>query len=158
MNPTVIRSVAVTTADVVAALETNETTSNRAVLRMLPPYAGRMRARLHLLNGSTEKLVRDSADGAIGDVPTSDEPDGVLYLDPKTLAPDAPAYPRPGETAAELRNDPTETYSVERHHEYHAKAIAQWREELPEHIADTVTIETQHGDHEIRVRSLYKEF
>ena len=182
VNPTVIRSVAVTTADVVAALETNETTSKRAVLRVLPPFNGRMRARLHLMSDSLDERVTDSRDeprarvssgesgGASADgsggrsadetehTTTVDNSEHALYFDPKTLVPDAPAYPRPTDTAAELRNDPDETYSVERHHEYHAEAVAQWREAVPKHIVETVTIETPHGDHDIRVRSLYKEF
>ena len=143
MNQTVIRSVAVTTADVVAALETNETTSKQAVLRVLPPFNGRMRARLH--------LVSDRA-------ADSDRPEEALYLDPETLAPGAPAYPRPSETAAELRANPEEPYSVERHHEYHAEAVAQWRKAVAEQITETVTVESSTGDHEIRVRPLYKEF
>src|SRR6056297_3579117 len=46
-EPSAIRSVAVTRADVVTALESNLRSDGRTVLRVTPPFSGRMRARLH---------------------------------------------------------------------------------------------------------------
>ena len=47
-DPTTVRSVAVTREDVVRALELRERGGPRAVLRVTPPFSGRMRARLHV--------------------------------------------------------------------------------------------------------------
>lgn len=47
-GPSAIRILAVTTDDVVAALEAADRGRRAAVLRITPPFAGRMRARLHV--------------------------------------------------------------------------------------------------------------
>ena len=49
-DPTVVRSLAVHADDVVQALETNARADGEveAILRVTPPFSGRMRARLHL--------------------------------------------------------------------------------------------------------------
>ncbi|MFC7098809.1 hypothetical protein [Halobaculum marinum] len=50
-DPAVIRQLAVTTDDVLTALEARERGRRDAVLRITPPFAGRMRARLHVEGG-----------------------------------------------------------------------------------------------------------
>lgn len=118
-GPAAVRSIAVTAEDVVAAVETNRTTDRTAVLRITPPFSGRMRARLH--------------------VGTRDE--GPIHVDPdRLLVPDAPAYPRPAETEDRLRADPDAEYTVERHRERHASAVADWREDLASSIRETVEL------------------
>lgn len=137
-DPSVIRSVAVTTADVVAAVEMNRTSGKRAVLRLTPPFSGRMRARLHV-----------DLDQQYGDNPAP------IYLDPDMLlADDAPAYPRPAVTEDELRNDPDRTYTVERHHEYHAEVVDEWRDRIPDAICDAVTLEMPDDSTEVTVKLL----
>lgn len=138
-DPTVIRSIAVTTADVVSALEMRQTSSKRGVLRVTPPFSGRMRARLHV-----------EQPGEYDDVP---EPE-PLHLHPAELLDDPPSYPRPSETEDELRADPAETYTVERHHDYHASAVAEWREQVPETIRDAITLDTEAGPHEVTLKTL----
>lgn len=133
-----IRSIAVTARDVVAALEMNQTTSRRAVLRVTPPFSGRMRARIHV--AGTDEYT--------------DEPQ-PLHVDPASLvSADAPSVPRATETEATLRREPAETYSVERHHEYHTERVRAWRATIPEHILDRVTLRTPGGDHPAEVRTL----
>ena len=127
-DPTVIRSVAVTTEDLVSALETNRTSTNRAVLRITPPFSARMRARLHVeLDGEYDQQPRP------------------VHVDPGALVGDPPPYPRPAETEDELRSDPELTYSVERHHEYHTERVEDWRESVPAALKDRATIETMGG-------------
>ncbi|MFB6309505.1 MAG: hypothetical protein ABEH35_09255, partial [Haloarculaceae archaeon] len=129
-----------TASDLVAAIETNRTTARRAVLRMTPPFSGRMRARLHV----------------VGDE-TYDEPRPV-HVEPRRLvADDAPAYPRPAETEDQLRADPDEEYTVERHRERHEAAVQQWRNDLLDAIRERVTIETWAGPVEVRVAVLGDE-
>lgn len=136
-DPTVVRSIAVTTAAVVAALETNTTTSRRAVLRLTPPFSGRMRARLH--------VVHD------GEYEGEPQP---LHIDPGSLlVEDAPSYPNPDETETELR-ERGETYTVESHHEYHAQAVREWRLAIPDAVRDRVTLETDAGPHPVFVKVL----
>jgi hypothetical protein len=135
-DPTVVRSVAVTTDDVVAAVEARHD-GRPAVLRVTPPFAARMRARIHL---DTEPYE------------TTPEP---LHVDPTDLLDeDAPARPEPDETEERLRADPDETYTTERHHELHTAAVAAWREAVRDHVVETVTLETPSGPHEVAVRTL----
>ena len=47
-DPTVIDTLAITAEDLIAALEANARRDAGAVLRVTPPFSGRMRARLHL--------------------------------------------------------------------------------------------------------------
>ncbi|WP_424004803.1 hypothetical protein ACOZ4I_11050 [Haloarcula salina] len=119
-DPTKLRSLAISAQDLVAATEARADGAD-AVLRVTPPFSGRMRARLHLVqSGETD--------------------DDTLHLEPSTLlAEDAPAYPTPDDTADELRADETETYSVERHRTYHEQRVETWRESLPSYAVDSVT-------------------
>jgi hypothetical protein len=123
-----MRSVAVTAEDVVAAVESHHQHDERVVLRVTPPFSGRMRARIHVATGD-------------GDGET-----GAVHLDPPALLEEeAPAYPRPGETEDALRADPDIEYTVERHHERHHEALERWRGRVPEHVRDRVTVETRSG-------------
>jgi len=128
-DPGVIRSVAVTADDVVAAVESRYQRDERVVLRITPPFSGRMRARLHVV-GSAD----DSADRA---------ETGAVHVDPTALLDaSAPDYPRPGETEDELRADPDVAYTVDRHHERHRRALETWRDRLADHVVDEVAVET----------------
>lgn len=121
-DPEVIRSIAVSREDVVAAVETNRTTGREAVLRVTPPFSGRMRARLHV-------RIDQATDG------------GAVHVDPeRLLTDDAPAYPRPAETEDALRADPEAEYTVERHRERHEQAVETWRREVGDSIRDSITL------------------
>jgi hypothetical protein len=138
-DPTVIRVLAVHAGDVVSALEANASRDARAVLRVTPPFSGRMRARLHLAG----------AEGAYDGDP---EP---LHVDPGRLVDDdAPAYPTPDRTEDELRSDPGATYTPERHRDYHARRVEEWRERVPGHLRERATVETPTGPHGVRVATL----
>lgn len=136
-DPAVIRSIAVSVEDLVAAVEMNRTTPKQAVLRITPPFSGRMRARLHVEGGE-----------AYDDTPP-------IHVDPDAiLADDAPAYPRPSDTEDELRQDPSLSYTVERHHERHTAAVDAWRTELTDAIRSQATIETPAGPQTVSVALL----
>jgi hypothetical protein len=135
-DPGVIRSIAVTVDDVVTALEANASADRGAVLRVTPPFSGRMRARIHIVTGT-------------------DSGPQTLHVDPeRLLAPDTPVYPRPADTEDALRADPTEEYTVERHREYHADVVTAWRDRLPDTVKDHVTIETPAGPITVEVSVL----
>jgi len=132
-DPSGLRSVAVSAQDLVAALEANESGDARTVLRVTPPFSGRMRARLHVVQGDAD--------------------DETLHIPPDTLlAASAPPYPTPDETADELRVDDAATYSVDRHREYHERRVAEWRDRLLDHVVGSVTLPGV--DHEVTVSLL----
>lgn len=128
-DPTVVHTVVVTAGDLTSALETNRTSGEHAVLRLTPPFSGRMRARLHV-----------ELDGEYDQTP---EP---VHVEPRAFVDESlPAYPRPADTEDELRADPEQEYSVERHREYHAEAVEQWREQILDAVTSTATVETPTG-------------
>lgn len=138
-DPTVVRSLAVHTDDVVAALEANATRDAGAVLRVTPPFAGRMRARLHLA-------------GAEGTYETTPAP---VHVPPEALVDaDAPPVPTPDATEDELRADPDAEYTPERHRSYHVARVEAWREAVRDHVRERATIETSAGPHEVHVATL----
>ena len=139
-DPTVINAVVVTTDDLVSALEMNRTSGKRAVVRMTPPFSGRMRARLHV-----------ELDDEYDQTPAP------IHIDPRALVDDSlPAYPRPAETEDELRSDPDREYTVDRHHEYHASVVAEWRQQIPDAVKPTATIETPAGPTTVEISLLGK--
>lgn len=127
-DPTSIHTIVVTLEDLVSALELRLTSEKEAVLRVTPPFSGRMRARLHV------ELEAEY----------SHQPRPV-HIDPETLVTGLPPYPRPAETEDELRADPDWEYSVEAHREYHARAVEQWRDQVPATIGAETAIETPDG-------------
>ncbi|WP_336337096.1 hypothetical protein [Haloarcula brevis] len=119
-DPTDIRAVAISATDLVAAIEATADGSE-TVLRITPPFSGRMRARLHVVQ--------------------PDEDDETVHLAPDALlTADAPPYPTPDDTADELRAADDETYSVERHRTYHEQRLAEWRASLPDYVVDNTTV------------------
>lgn len=133
-----IRSIAVHTEDVVAAVEANRTSGSRTVLRVTPPFSGRMRARLHVEQA-----------GEYSD--TDSEP---IHIAPAKLVADAPSSPTPDETEERLRADPDVEYTVETHHERHTAAVASWREVLAESVVESVELDGRYGFHRVSVAAL----
>lgn len=134
-DPTDIRSLAVTVEDVVTALELTRSTPQYAVLRITPPFSGRMRARLHVV--------------------VDDRDPETLHVEPERLVEsDVPSYPTAVETGAALRADPAETYTVERHHERHVEAVEDWRDTVADAIRQRTTIQTPTGPHDVDVTAL----
>lgn len=134
-DPSVVRSIAVTVDDVVAAHEANRQRDAGMVLRVTPPYSGRMRARLHRVDA----------------VPAEE----FVHVRPADLlADDAPAYPHPDETADALRADPDVEYTRDRHRTRHEAAVETWREAVRDHLVDQVALRTPDGPHLVEVKPL----
>jgi len=131
-DPTVIRAIAVTVDDVVTALEATRRSGRRTVLRITPPFSGRMRARLHR--------------------PTGDEATEAVHVDPAMLVSDPPPYPDPDETADRLRA--AGEYTTDRHHERHAVAVEEWRGAVRDAVVDAVALRTDDGPHRVAVKRL----
>ncbi len=120
-DPTRIRSVAVHREDVAKALEATLRTDRRVVLRVTPPYSGRMRARIHSVDESPKGGGR--------------APDGPIHIDAADLVEASPQYPEADETAAELPDA-----DVAARRERHAEAVAEWRATIRESVGGTVEI------------------
>lgn len=156
-DPTVLRAIAVTVEDVVTAQELNRTTPRYAVLRVTPPYSGRMRARLHIVDSGDGTPVDGGTDPteAADEAVASGSSVPPIHLDPETLLDSSvPSYPRPAGTEDELRTDPDEAYTIERHHERHQKVIANWREDVVDAIKPETTIQTPTGPCDVEVTAL----
>jgi len=130
-DPGVIRSIAVTVDDVVTALEANRSADRSAVLRVTSPFAGRMRARIHVAGG--EGSYEGDAE--------------AIHIDPESLVVDVPEYPTADETAGDEAD-----LKARRHR--HTERVEQWRETVSERLGDEVTLATASGSVDVRVVAL----
>ena len=136
-DPRRVSAVAVTVDDAVTALEAARRSDRRVVLRVTPPFAGRMRARLHV-EGSERRVEHD------GDA----EP---IHLSPERLVrADAPPYPEVDATEDELREGDA-AYSTTTHRDRHVAEVEAWRETVRDHLADAVALDVDGEPHQIEV-------
>jgi hypothetical protein len=149
-DPRRIGSVAVTGSDVIDALEATARGGREIVLRITPPFSGRMRARLH------DAGAVDAADdpGAAAGESDGDATDAApVHLPPERLVADPPAYPTVDDTEDELRASDT-PYTRERHHERHQAAVEAWRATVRERLVEEVTLHTDAGPATVSVSYL----
>ena len=121
-DPAVIETLVVKTDEIITALEARER-GTETVLRVTAPFSARMRARLHVEQPGDEG---DSSQ--------------VLLPPRRFLADDCPPLPRSDDTAAQLRANSEDEYSVERHREAHETALAEWRAQVPRHVVDRLAM------------------
>jgi len=129
-DPQAIRSIAVTVDDLITALEANCSANRGAVLRITPPFVGRMRARLHVAGG----------EGTYGDDPQP------IHLNPERLVETVPAYPTADETADPVADSTT-------HRQRDTDHVAVWRETVRERLREEITV--THADESVTMRVLY---
>jgi hypothetical protein len=161
-DPQRLRSLTVTDDDVTAAYEARQRSPRRPVLRVTPPFSGRMRARLHD-PGSVRGSESDRDARTDPDVETDldaethlDAETGALLVPPERLLAEEsiPAYPSPDETEDALRENPDVEFSVERHRERHVEAVEEWREAVADAIADSVTLRSGEETRRVEVKTL----
>ncbi|MFB6251790.1 MAG: hypothetical protein ABEI27_08930 [Halobellus sp.] len=178
-SPIRIRSLAVTTTDVVDALEARVRRQRRIVLRVTPPFSGRMRARLHDAGVVEDADAGPSAAhdlgstanhdlGSIGDrdaeqaagndaertADHSEHADATpISLPPERFVDGPPAYPTVDETEDELRVSET-TYTRDEHRRRHQEAVEAWRETVRDQLVDSITIATETRSHTVAVSYL----
>ena len=116
-DPRRIRSLAVHREDVANALEATLRSDSRVVLRVTPPFSGRMRARIHRVS-----------DGA-------GEPAEPIHVDAADLVDPLPAYPEVDDTVADHPDADVET-----RRERHAEAVAEWRTAVREAVGGSVEL------------------
>lgn len=135
-DPADIRTIAVTTDDVVTALEATRRGAERAVLRVTPPFAGRMRARLH-----RERSAEYAGEPA------------PIHIDPERFVEGVPPVPDPDRTEDELRASGA-AYTPEAHRERHVEAVAAWRRTVRKSLVDAIELETASGTRRVAVKAL----
>jgi|AntDeeMinimDraft_4_1070355.scaffolds.fasta_scaffold00691_4 hypothetical protein len=134
-DPHAIRSIAVTVDDVVTALEANASADRGAVLRVTPPFSGRMRARIHVAT------VDGSYEGEA-------EP---IHLDPAALVEEVPTYPTADETAAE---PPTSEADLETRRKRHTERVEAWRETVRDRLRERISVDHPAGTLDVQLHAL----
>lgn len=126
-DPSAIRSLAVSPQDVVDAYAYTQENPGTAVLRVTPPFHGRMRARLHVYRVDDARMT------------------GAVHVDPADLIDDdvTDAYPALEATLEDPAVDADET---ERLRQRHADAIDEWRDRAKDAIVDAVPLEATGRD------------
>ncbi|WP_128905105.1 hypothetical protein [Halorubrum amylolyticum] len=127
-GPDRIRSIAVHRDDVGTALEATLRSDREVVLRVTPPFSGRMRARLHSLGAGEGEADAEKGKG-------SDDDPSPIHVDPRDLVSDVPPYPEVDETAAEAPETDLETRRKQ-----HTEAVESWREAVRESVVDRVEL------------------
>lgn len=132
-DPTTIRSLAVSPADAADAYAYSQENPGEAVLRVTPPFHGRMRARLHVYR--------------VDDTQTT----GAVHVAPADVIADdvVAAYPR-----LEDERDGATDADADRIRERHAAAVADWRDRAADTLVESVRLETDDGPHEVEVKRL----
>jgi hypothetical protein len=163
-DPTILRTVAVRSDDAITALESNlRGPDARTILRVTPPFHGRMRARIHRLQRDTAETGDDGPDRADG--PASDARSdvdspagtgrvertaaGALHVPPATLFESPLPYPSVDDTADALRR--RGAYDPDRHRDRHERSVSGWRRAIRDCRAGSVAIPTPDGTHEVAV-------
>ncbi|WP_255168533.1 hypothetical protein [Natrononativus amylolyticus] len=127
-DPSAIRSFAVSPEDVVDAFVYGRENPGTAVLRVTPPFHGRMRARLHVYHTDDREVT------------------GAIHLEPRALLPEdvRAAYPTLDAGAAD----------VDAARERHEAAIDDWRTRARESVVDRVELDAGDGNHAVDVKRL----
>ena len=130
-DPSRIRSLALSREDVIDAFAYNRENPATAVLRVTPPFHGRMRARLHVSNErSAETVWRDGATGSI-------------HIEPKSLLEQdvVDAYPVFEELYASMNKSEGNGGSVSEVHEHYERRLEEWRQVARNRVLDVVVLE-----------------
>ncbi|MEY7851315.1 hypothetical protein AB7C87_19195 [Natrarchaeobius sp. A-rgal3] len=130
-DPTAIRSIAISAGDAADGYAYTQENPGRAVLRVTPPFHGRMRARIHVYR------IDDAALTEAVHVPPAD------VIEDDVVA----AYPT-------LEDELANESATEEVRARHAEAVESWRERASEAIVDAVDLETDGRSHRVDVKRL----
>ncbi|OIB55947.1 hypothetical protein [Natrialba sp. SSL1] len=160
LDPAAIRSIAVSPADVVDAYAYTQENPGEAVLRITPPFHGRMRARIHVYRHDDAELT-----GAVHVRPANVLESDVLEAYPafdEVAAGGGPAGEGRSEGGADDADNAenetdsaiaTDTGSANRR-KRHAEAVEEWQAQAREAILESVQIDTENGQRTVDVKSL----
>ncbi|WP_226038930.1 hypothetical protein [Natrinema sp. DC36] len=150
-DPSAIRSVAVSPDDAVDAYAYSRENPGEAVLRVTPPFHGRMRARIHVYRVDDTELT-----GAVHLSPAEIIEDDVVaeYPDLESARDDPEEDPTDSEKEPTDPDEATDSKETDRLRERHAEAVEAWQERAREAIVRTVTLETDDGSHRVELKTL----
>lgn len=127
-DPSAIRSLAVSTEDVVDAFVYTQSNPGRAVLRVTPPFHGRMRARLHVSHETMGTAAHET---------------DAIHIQPRALLTSAVVDDYPALEAIEAQLADGESAATPAAiRDAHADALAEWRERAADSVVETVVLET----------------
>ncbi|WP_222918114.1 hypothetical protein [Natrinema sp. SYSU A 869] len=134
-DPSAIRSVALSPEDAVDAYVYSRENPGDAVLRVTPPFHGRMRARIHVYRVDDTELT------------------GAVHLSPAAVIADdvVAEYPDLESALADADDDPAEADQIR---ERQAEAVEDWQARAREAIVDSVALETADGTHRVDLKTL----
>ncbi|WP_049921484.1 hypothetical protein [Halopiger djelfimassiliensis] len=132
-DPSTIRSIAVSPDDVVDAYAYSQENPGEAVLRITPPFHGRMRARIHVYRVDDTELT------------------GAVHVRPADVIEPAVVSEYPDLESELDTADPDEASRLRKRH---AEAVRAWQERAREAIVDAVGLETDAGRHEVEIKRL----
>lgn len=141
-DPNSIRTIAVAREDVLDAFEYTRSNPGTAVLRLTPPFHGRMRARLH--------VYRDAGETAAIHVPAAD----LLADDAVAAYPTLEDVESHLDTPNDAEHGDDDAPATERLREALADERDSWRERARESIVDELVLETADGAHRVDVTAL----
>ncbi|ELY93965.1 hypothetical protein C483_04779 [Natrialba hulunbeirensis JCM 10989] len=155
-DPAAIRSIAVSPADVVDAYAYTQENPGEAVLRITPPFHGRMRARIHVYRRDDAELT-----GAVhvrpADVLESDVIEAYPAFDEMADGDESGEElgdAGVGEAGGDSENeDETAAVSADRR-KRHAEAVEEWQARAREALLEAVQIETESGQRTVAVKPL----
>ncbi|WP_290819034.1 hypothetical protein [Halovivax sp.] len=119
-DPTAIRSIAISAADVVDAFVYSRENPGNAVLRVTPPFHGRMRARLHVYHRDDSRLT------------------GAVHVEPADLLPADVVAAYPSFEAFADRADAVDPAEIR---EARGEAIETWRDRAADELVASVVLE-----------------
>ncbi|APW97867.1 hypothetical protein CHINAEXTREME_08770 [Halobiforma lacisalsi AJ5] len=132
-DPSVIQSIAISPDDAVDAYVYTRENPGEAVLRITPPFHGRMRARIHVYRVDDAHVT-----GAVHVSAAEVIEDDVLE-----------EYP---ELEGEL--EAVDDAEAERIRKRHAEAVEEWQERAADAIVDAVALEVDGERREVEVKPL----
>ncbi|PGF16867.1 hypothetical protein CP556_12560 [Natrinema sp. CBA1119] len=145
-DPSAIRSIALSPDDAVDAYAYSRENPGEAVLRVTPPFHGRMRARIHVYRVDDTELT-----GAVHLSPADVIAEDVVAEYPALESTRDAADPDEEPTDSDEGTDSTE---VDRIRERHAEAVEAWQARAREAIVETVTLETDDCSHRVELKTL----
>ncbi|ELY95559.1 hypothetical protein [Natrialba taiwanensis] len=138
-DPTAIRSIAVSAADIVDAFAYTQENPGEAVLRITPPFHGRMRARIHVYRRDDAELT-----GAVHVTPAD-----ALETEARET------YPQFESIGDERTSGADESaLTPDQRRKRHAEAVDDWRAKARESLVETVPIETERGHRHVELKPL----
>ncbi|WP_137288934.1 hypothetical protein [Natronorubrum halophilum] len=132
-DPTAVRSLALSPEDAANAYAYTRENPGEAVLRVTPPFHGRMRARLHVYRRDDTELT------------------GAVHVSPAAVieADVVEGYP-----TLETELEGADVAETERFRKRHAEAVDAWRTRARNAIVETVALETDEGPHLVEIKQL----